>query len=333
MKIDQSYRQKYESMLKKIGVKACYLLIVFVLAMFIRLFLVELYKIDSASMENSLCVGDFIVVNKMALGAKLPKRPTDVPFLEVFSYLLGFRKWAHETKWDYHRLPGLGKIKRNDIVVFDDKQQRDRLIKRCIGLPGDTLSFEHNKLYINGKPEQEPESVKFSYKLIKNKNAELGTILKQFGLDAKNILWKQKNEYHISMTASRYNRVRKSKDIQMAQIDDLNIGGGGPNLFGYPNYKYTRENFGPIIIPAKGQTISLNLENIVLYRDAIGRYEGNELKILGKKILINNFVTERYKFKLNYFFVAGDNRYFSIDSRYWGFVPESFIIGKMSFHF
>lgn len=320
----------YRARIKEIIIKTAYLLMICLSVVFVRVFCLEFYKVDSISMENTLFPGNLILVNKVAFGAKLPNGPKEVPFLQVFSYLFGFRNWTQNTRWEYYRIPGLDKIKRNDIVVFDDIRQQDRLIKRCIGLPGDTLFIEHNSLYINGKPRQEPESVKFSYKLTKKPNVDLSGLLNQFGLDTKSILWKTDDEYHISMTNETYDRLSKSKDVVMVQIDDLERGGGGPDLFGYPTYKYTRENFGPVIIPEKGQVIRLNTENIALYREAIIKYEGNGLKILGKKILINNFVTGQYRFKLNYFFVAGDNRYSSIDSRYWGFVPETFIIGKMS---
>ena len=247
----------------------------FIVWLVLHLFFFQVLYVDSASMQNELFEGDYIVVNKLAYGARLPITPLSLPFSNSTSYL----NWIHLP---YMRIPGYTHISRNDVIVFnlptDDKvpvDERELFIKRCIALPGDTLKIDSAQIFINGKIQIETSN------------------LTKIKVSAK----------------SFYN----------------------PNFF--PNnyhFKWNLDYFGPIVIPKKADSVKISIDNIDLYKKIIQVYENNKLEIKGSEIIINGKEANNYVFKMNYYFVLGDNRHNSIDSRYWGFVPEDHIIGKAS---
>jgi len=252
---------------------------VFLLAFFIwlvlRLFMFQVLYIDSASMQTALFEGDYIVVNKMAYGARLPITPLSLPFSNSKSFL----NWIHLP---YLRLPGYTHISRNDVMVFNMPtedylpiDERELYIKRCVALPGDTVKIDSARIFINNKMQPDIQTT-------------MG-----FRVYSKNT----------------YN----------------------PNFF--PNdfrFKWSLDYFGPIAVPKKGDSVKLSMDNLNLYKRIIRTYENNKLEIKGTDIFINGIKASKYIFKMNYYFVMGDNRHNSIDSRYWGFVPEDHIIGKAS---
>lgn len=302
--------------------------VVITLTIVLRIFVMDIYKVESASMEKELSVGDFIVVNKLKYGARMPVCPADIPFLQAVSYTLGFRSWAKNAHWNYHRLPGLTNVQRNDIIIFNHPQSGVPVVKRCVGLPGDIVSIEHNNRYANHVLQEEPPTVMYSF-CVKSKAGFLSAdTLAAYGLQPESILWRWQQYYHLSMTMAAAAGLRRCPLIDTIYKDDYARDAPGPALFPCsPYYRFSRENYGPLKVPAKNMTILLSRGNIDMYRRLIEDYEGNSVKIDGQQIFINGVPSVEYRFKMNYFFVLGDNRYNSIDSRYWGFLPEYLLLG------
>lgn len=295
--------------------------------LFFRLFIVETSTVQTSSMEKTLLIGDHLVVNKVSFGARLPITFFSLPFLS------GKNVYFNIFSIPYLRLPGLGKIEREDVIVFNYPRDIDhpidhrvKFVKRCVALPGDTLRLFRGDLYINNHEVELPEKAQMNY-FIRTNNVPISQIiLDSLGITEGGLLNK-KNEYLLTMTQSDTSAVKSLfKPKEIARYPFVN-----DDVFpGMPSLKWTRDDFGPVIIPRKGDSLKLSNENIAIYEQAI-TYEGNEVDQNNKKILINGFETEWYKFKNNYYFVLGDNRHNSADSRFWGFVPEDHVIGKASF--
>ncbi len=302
-----------------------YLLVVFIIGLTLRLFFIGIYMVASGSMEQTMYKGDVVLVNKFAYGARLSQEQGDLPLLLWMNNWLGIEKATIHT-----RMPKLGDIHYGDIVVFNQPFKKDKFVKRCTGLPGDTFQISHNVRYIDGKSQKEPETVRYSYKLTVDNGILPVDTLKKYGVNTYGHLWREGNEEHYTLSKTEVEKLGKCTIIQNIEMDDYPQGAPGPRLFPSKKFAYTRENFGPFIIPAKGLTLSLDSANIDYYRDVIVHHEHNSLKLKGGLIFINNNMVTQYTFKQDYFFMMGDNRYQSYDSRYWGFVPETDIIGKVS---
>ena len=241
------------------------LLLTFILALFIRGFFLEAYRIPTGSMENTLLPGDFILVNKTAYSISTPRR---IPIFNI--------------KFSKIRLFNLNKPIRNEVIVFEFPGNSNELkplngenyVKRIIGEPGDLLQIIDKKVYVNGK-------------IISNPVTSL--------IDSSDIIMKG----------------RQGKDIFP------------------PGNKWNRDNYGPISIPYKGMYIDINTNNIEEWGIIIDREFGKKVvSVEGTVVTINDKPVRSYKFKKDYYFVLGDNRDNSLDSRYWGFVPDDKIIGR-----
>jgi signal peptidase I len=328
--LELSLKKRYLFLFRKIFS----LLIIIIIIVLLRVFFVEFYMVDSSSMKKTLYSGDLILVNKFQYGARMPMKPKDIPFLEVLSYLIGLHFWSLETNWSYRRLPGISHIRRNDVIVISGPKEDDYYVKRCTGLPGDTLFIKNNDRYAGARLQKEPSSAMFSFN-VKSKTGQLpDDTLKIYGIEKADHLWHKDKCFHIAMTNSSAHALQQSSLIESVTIDIDNTPADSnrSTLFPFsPIYHFTPENYGPVIIPQKNTTIVLDNSNIVIYRDIIEKYEFNELSVQDGKITINRVVTNQYTFRTNYYFVMGDNRYHSIDSRYWGFIPENSIIGKVGF--
>ncbi|MBC8754301.1 signal peptidase I [Kordia sp. YSTF-M3] len=255
----------------------------------IRTFVFDIYYVPSSSMEKTLFPGDYVLVNKIAYGAKVPTYFADIP---VIGALLK-EPYLSSKNGRYTKLKAFKEFQREDLIVFKSVEKKNSLlIKRLIGMPGDTLEIVNSTVFINGQLLTKMEF--FSYRYLDSLGRIETYTNKEFD------------------TLSRSHKAALQKMIVTKAI------------FPFSKQKeWTIDNYGPIIIPKKGMTISLTQENIALYKHNIHDYE-TELKMLSE-----NTVSD-YTFKHNYYFALGDNRHNSIDSRIYGFIPENYIQGKMA---
>ena len=308
-------------------------------ATIIRTFFIEAFTIPTSSMEKSLLIGDFLFVSKVSYGARIPMTPLSFPFahhtLPLTEKTPSYLEWI---KFPYMRLPGLGKIKNNDIVVFNypmedfrpvDKQEH--YIKRCVGIPGDKLEVKEGVLYINDQMAEKPEKMQHRHHVRTDGS----------GLDPQTLLeidvteggrLSDQGDFELTMTAENAEKVKAFANVVHVEPTIEKKSNVSGDVFPQSNkFPWNVDNFGAITIPKEGETVQLNIDNLPMYRRIIEIYEGNKLEVNGDKISINGVESNSYTFKMNYFFMMGDNRHNSLDSRFWGFVPDDHIVGKAVF--
>ena len=383
---------------------------------FVNIYVFQNYQIPSSSLEKSLLVGDYLYVSKLSYGPRVPNTPLSMPLAQHTLPLVNTQSYIEWPQWDYKRVPGLGKVKRNDIVVFNfpagdtvatnyqqtdfyslaynegqrmypnpvnmdsltRKQQRavydlyynagrnlilsnpkmygdvvvrpvdrrENYVKRCVGLPGDTLEIRDAQVYIDGKPLENPEDMQLNYLvqttgpyITEDMFRELGiskddqamvtneSLLMEMGLTHRDAQGRLAPTYDLPLTKKMLETLSANKKLVSRIVME-------PEMFTgqmYPLNLYTkwdRNNYGPIWIPKKGATIKLTEDNLPIYERPIRAYEGNTLEVKEDGIYINGKKTDEYTFKMDYYWMMGDNRHNSADARSWGFVPEDHVVGK-----
>lgn len=313
-----------------------------VAAHILRTFFIEAYTIPTSSMEKSMLIGDFLFVSKLAYGPRVPMTPVAVPL--VHHTIPGTKKKSYSeiVKVPYHRMKGLGDIKRNDCVVFNwpaeklnrPVDKKENYVKRCVGIAGDKIEIVNGQLMVNDEPQAEPEGMKkqFTYN-VKTKGSGLNPKLlyKKFDI-TEGSRGSNMNEYNLFLTDEALEGLNEFKNVKSI-TQNIDTTYNSPQYY-FPNnndHLWNIDNYGPILIPKKGSSIDLTMENIDLYKDIIEIYEENTLKISENNIYINDSLTSSYKFKMNYYWMMGDNRHNSADSRMWGFLPENHVVGKALF--
>jgi len=377
--------------LKKIAEWVDAIVFALVAVYIINLFIFQMYKIPTASLEKSLLVGDYLMVNKLSYGPRVPNTPLSFPLVQNTFPIINTKSYIEWPRWGYKRLKGLGHVKRNDIVVFNypagdtvalkspsnedyyfsvrtygrdrvwsDKKRfgdivyrpvdrRENYVKRCIGMPGDSLQIIDNEVYINGTLLPAPKNAQFHYfvetqgnllndkqfrtlgismedRILVNRYQNSDELLREIGTE-QNAEGSYNPVYLLPLTKETLHKLQKSGWTRSVRIESDTV--SREDIYPFSNlFSWSRDNYGPVWIPRKGATIELNEKNLALYSRCIEAYEGNSLRIKDSQILINGSPATNYTFKYDYYFMMGDNRHNSQDSRSWGFVPEDHIVGK-----
>ena len=378
------------------------ILFAIVAATIVHNYVIQPYIIPTGSLEKSLLIGDFLFVSKFHYGARVPMTAISLPMVHDTIPLLKTRSYLKKPQLPYLRLPGVKKIKRNEIVVFSwpadtvrqffvkekrvDKpiDKKSNYVKRCVGVPGDTLEILNGFVYTNGSKNILPDRAKVQYthyaysqkgvssrklsskgysdytRTYKIENISENTykqilpyiigrkgntiedfrvitgskglptkLIYKTGLKVSEILELKKE---ITLTLREAENLRKVQGIDsvVRKINQVKV----PNEAFFPNkvpFDWNEDNFGPIVVPQIGMTVDLNQKNLSIYKKIIGEYEGNTLELNQQGVKINGEYSSKYTFKKDYYWMMGDNRHKSEDSRFWGFVPDDHIVGKPVF--
>ncbi|MBW2961147.1 signal peptidase I [Mesonia aestuariivivens] len=337
------------------------ILFAIVAATIVHTYFIQPFTIPTSSLEKTLLVGDFLFVSKFHYGARTPQTTVSFPMVHDTIPVLGIKSYTNWPQLPYFRLPGFEDIERNDIVVFNwpvdtvrkffDRSgkhyqkpidKKSNYVKRAVGLPGDSLKIVDGKVYINQKPLMLPERAKPQYSYIVQGKGQ--------GFDLRNLA----QRYNITDPVGWYNQAKRQYRFVSLSEETIQKFKNHPNvasitkiidpveqtdarIFPSARMNWNHDQMGSIYIPEKGKTVAINPKSLPFYKRIIEVYEGIEMgnphkiTVNGKQVLLDNEPLTQYTFKQNYYFMMGDNRHNSEDSRYWGYVPENHVVGKPIF--
>ena len=324
---------------------------------FLNIFFFQAFKIPSSSMESTLYTGGHLFVSKLTYGPRLPQTPLTVPF--THNTIFGKESYSKAVQKDYRRLRGFREVRKGDNVVFgfpngdtvlvkapvDDyyalcrvlgresviknwgpvkvrpSDKKDHYVKRCVAEPGDTLQVIDGLVYINGKQQEVYPGIQLTYKVVTAGGKINQKFFEKLGVNASELYFDPALPGYPAMplTAAMLPQV-KNLDIVQSVEANLETEPSRSDLFPFTDTGWSRDYYGPIWIPAKGSTVEINERTLPLYSRIIKDYEGGDVQAALRE--------GSYTFRQDYYFMMGDNRHNSLDSRYWGFVPEDHIVGR-----
>jgi signal peptidase I len=328
------------------------LLFAIVVATVVHTYVMQPFTIPTSSLEKTLLVGDFLFVSKYHYGARAPMTTVAAPMVHDTIPLAGIRSYTKWPQLPYFRLPGFEEVKKNDIVVFnwpvDTVEQffkaptkkirkpidkKSNYVKRCVGTPGDSLSIRDGVVFIDGKELKLSDRARpqYSYSVLLDPQQAPNLEYVARELDLRDGMGYYPNAGDTltirALTEEGAARLRAMPGVLLVK---RNITKGAERCFP-GGTDWNGDNFGPIYIPEKGKTVKLDKESLKFYKQIIREYEGHDLQVVGDEIRIDGKVVNEYTFAQNYYWMMGDNRHNSEDSRYWGYVPETHIVGKPVF--
>lgn len=336
-------------------------------ATLIRTFIFEAYTIPTPSMEKTLLVNDFLFVSKVSYGPRIPMTPLAVPFTHHTLPLTKYTKaYSEAVQWKYRRMPGFSEIRRNDVVVFNfpegdtvalERQdesyydlvrrfgrdqvwmdyhvisrpvdKRENYIKRCVAIAGDSISVVNGVVFIDGKQSETPPESERLYNVSTHSGDQLNPArLDELDIDSRPEQM-MRGVFSYNLTQAGAQQLKSFQAVNSIEpfIYPIPV---DPGIWPQDtlHYKFNVDNFGPVYVPKAGATVKLDATTIELYRRIIAVYENNRLEERNGQYIINGQPAGTYTFKMNYYWMMGDNRHHSLDSRYWGFVPEDHVVGK-----